>query len=309
LEDPGTIFVGLADQFTSALLKAIELADAAHLTEVDRSYLSLPSISPHEQNSHHPEWTILIHLCRRSFDESRKRDADEGRALLQRWLNLWKSTRYSIFRRLALYASAVWPVIPTSHPYRILLEPREAALWNLDCHREVMQFLRLRATRFTRAQLRILSARILEGPPRSMYRADLEEGDFDQLKRRMISLRLGKLVEGGASLSEEAHLIGEAYLSARSAEMSQDDRDEFLVWSGGAHWMPKPSSDHLTDLAPDEAASQIMEESDEWSAGNIVEDYMRRASTVHWTCWIVSRPMARIAPGSGTVLFTVSKIT
>ena len=68
-ETVARVAIALADDITSLLLQAIRLGEAAELSKtLDRTYWALPSISEHDQNESAPDWTLLVLLCRQTFE-------------------------------------------------------------------------------------------------------------------------------------------------------------------------------------------------------------------------------------------------
>lgn len=82
----------------------------------------------------------------------------------------------------------------------ILLEGPQPALWSIHTRRETLRFLRKRGKDIPQKSLARLVKKILEGPPRSLYRRDIPNDIWKDLRDHAIFLRLGKLKESGATL-------------------------------------------------------------------------------------------------------------
>lgn len=98
------ILASIAHQLTDILLEIMDLYNHLSLANEtsDLSYVHQPSISDHEQNREHNNWTLVIELLRMSFDAIDQRPTAEAEALMRRW----QRYNYPVFRRLVLYAAA-----------------------------------------------------------------------------------------------------------------------------------------------------------------------------------------------------------
>ena len=190
----------MADELTNLLKEAMdwfsefETADTNH----DLTYIHYRSISPHEQTEVARIWTELIGLCRDAHDalmESKQVDAAE------RLVDRWRSLRYSVFRRLALHA-AIHPVMNTDLGLDLLLRDSHPTLWDPCAQRETLRFLRKRGADIQEPRLDALLREILRGPPRGPD-VGMTNDEWGQLHHSEMRLRLQKLQESGAHLSEE----------------------------------------------------------------------------------------------------------
>jgi hypothetical protein len=93
----------LAHEVSSLISRAFDLYSILGTAseDLDLSYISRPSIAPHEQNTNFEEWTVLVDLLIVAFDKLDKTDVEAARALVSRW----SREKYPVFRRLALYAA------------------------------------------------------------------------------------------------------------------------------------------------------------------------------------------------------------
>lgn len=102
------VLASMAEELTSLLLEAMDWFREFDLAapDWDLSYSGYPSISPHEQNQHAPDWTQLIALTQESYDALLSWGEQDAAACLAR---RWRSLPYPVFRRLALYAATGGP--------------------------------------------------------------------------------------------------------------------------------------------------------------------------------------------------------
>ena len=91
--------------------------------------------------------------------------------------------------------------------------------------------------------LRELEQAVLAGPPREMFERDIEPEQWVSILDRGIRLRLAKIAEAGAALSEDGK-SRRAQLSARYPESAPaaNQRDEFSVWFSDGSELPKITS-------------------------------------------------------------------
>jgi hypothetical protein len=75
-------------------------------------------------------------------------------------------------------------------------------LWSLETQRETMRLLILQGAKLSNDEKLQLEVAILAGPPRKMYRDDLETERWNELIEHSIWLHLAKLQEGGCVLSK-----------------------------------------------------------------------------------------------------------
>jgi len=83
---------------------------------------------------------------------------------------------------------------------RVARAGRRLVLWSVDTKRETMRLLVLQGAKLLPSGRASLEAAILAGPPRHMYRAELEPDDWQSLVDDAIWLHLAKLRESGGQL-------------------------------------------------------------------------------------------------------------
>jgi hypothetical protein len=220
---------------TSLLKDAMDLMaelDGAS-EQYDLSYIHQPSISDHPQNQHFNDWTILIDLCRDAWVETAQRDARAAAAEFNRWRDI----KYPVFRRLCLFAARIAEsVVSPSDALELLSQDRSWWLWSVESQREAMRLICALATRLSVEEADRLTQLVLRGPPRDMFRADLDEVQWQRVSERSIWLRLAKFVSCQGHLNETAHTWYTATSTARPEFLLQsDERDEFpsYISTGG----------------------------------------------------------------------------
>jgi hypothetical protein len=200
----------------------------------DLSYMHQPSISEHPQNRDFHDWTALIDLTRDAWLATAAQSPARAALMAQAW---WH-TPYPLFRRLAFFAAAQDNVIPHRQALDWLLADDHWWLWSVETEREAMRLLVAMAPHLDEVMLRELEQAVLAGPPRDMFKDEIEPERWTRIVEREIWLRLAKVAEAGVVLGTVARdrLDG---LSAQYPEwtLAADQRDEFPYWMGdGDEW-------------------------------------------------------------------------
>ena len=220
----------LLSDFTGLLRDALDLMrDLSYAdNRTDQSYVSQPSISEHPQNHGVQGWTALIELARDAWLETRIHSPERARTAAEAW---WQIP-YPVFRRLAFFAAAQDGIISNRQAVDWLLADEGWWLWSPETLREAIRLLVVLAPRLDEAQLAQLERAILSGPPRVMYRDDVEREVWVRSHHRHIWLRLTKFAATGAKLSavglERMNEISTRYPDWR---LAKDERDEFPTWT------------------------------------------------------------------------------
>ena len=187
-----------AENWTNLLKKAMELAKWSGLiTEngKDSFYIQKPSIEEHPQNRNYNPWVYLVDLVRDSFDLAMKKDIKLAKFLLSKW----KNYPYSLFYRLILYAITKYSKLSEDIVIKLFEEKPEQTLWSVSCQYEVLKFLRKR--NHSKDTVKKILSLIMKGPNRSLYKTELNENNFTELKERAIYLRLHHLHFSGILFS------------------------------------------------------------------------------------------------------------
>ena len=151
----------------------------------------------------------------------------------------WSEIPYPLFHRLAFFAAAQDDVVPCGQGLGWLLADDGWWLWSIETQRETMRLLVALAPRFDDGGLERLERAILAGPPREMYREDIEEERWLLIQERDIWLRLAKVSQAGAELSAAARERLEG-LAVRHPDwqLAENERDEFPTWTGDGNELP-----------------------------------------------------------------------
>jgi hypothetical protein len=196
----------------------------------DRSHWDLPSISPHWQNRGFRDWVSLIELLRDAWLAVLSTDSARAGRIAAGWLE----HPYPVFKRLALFAASQDGCTAPEQWVDWLLADSGWWLWSVDTKREVLRLLVLQGRRLTPASKARLEAAVLHGPPREMYRDDLEPEQWSREIERPIWLRLAKLRSSGAVLGEAAsQRLSELSDAHPRWQLASNESDEFNAWMSG----------------------------------------------------------------------------
>ncbi len=250
----------LADQqWTSALPHLLEdfqqlLRDALDLLRElgeandrsDRSYWDLSSISPHWQNRDFRDWVTLIELLRDAWLAVRSIDSARATRIAKTWFDL----PYPTFKRLAFFAASQDECIASEQWVNWLLADGARWLWSTDTGREVYRLFVLQGRHLAGAAQERLEAAILAGPPREMYRDDLEADRWQDLVARSVWLHLAKLNTSGLTLGAPAAArLEEISTVYPQWQLAANERDEFSHWMSGTG-DPDYEDSRDVDIAP-----------------------------------------------------------
>ncbi len=222
----------LLQDFTVLLHDALDLSRELGGVEEKRDYSHIhqPSISEHSQNQNFHDWTALIELARDAWLAAAQTNPARARNVAVSW---WQ-VPYPVFKRLAFFAAAQNDVISQRQALDWLLADGCWWLWSGETQREALRLLVALASKINATELAELVHAILEGPPREMFKADLESGDWVGIVDRRVWLRLAKLLAAGATLDQG---VGEAKLDQLTRQyphlkLAEDERDEFPYFTG-----------------------------------------------------------------------------
>ncbi len=238
----------LLDDFQRLLCDALDLLRELGDDDdrIDRSYWDLPSISPHWQNRGFRDWVTLIELVRDSWLATRKTNPDYATQIAQGWF----SKPYSTFKRLALFAASQDGCIDSDQWAEWLMADGAWWLWSVATKREALRLLVLQSANLSSETRTKLEAVILAGPPRNMYRDDVEPDDWQSLVDRSVWLRLAKLRQGGGQLGDAATQQIDSLSAANPyLKVAENERDEFSHWMSGTGDPDFEASRHV-EIAP-----------------------------------------------------------
>ncbi|HAT2491891.1 TPA: hypothetical protein I8213_003610 [Aeromonas hydrophila] len=212
----------------------------------DRSHWGLPSITPHSQNRGHHDWVCLIELLRDAWLAVHAHDSARAIRVAQNWFDL----PYPTFKRLALFAASQDGGIQPEQWVEWLLVDNAWWLWSTETGREVYRLFVQQGPHLTGASQERLEAAILAGPPREMYRGDLEADRWQGLVDRSVWLHLAKLNESGLAMgATAAERLAELSASNPRWQLATNERDEFGIWRSGTGDPDFDDSEDV-DIAP-----------------------------------------------------------
>ncbi len=212
----------------------------------DRSHWDMPSISPHWQNRGFRDWVVLIELVRDAWLAVLEVDAARAIRIALEWFEI----PYPTFKRLAFFAASQDGLITPELWVDWLLGDAAYWLWSIDTHREVMRLFVLQGARLSPTAQERLEAGILTGPPRDLFRDDVDSESLQPDMDRMIWLRLAILQKSELGLGEVARdRFAELSAAYPKWQLGTNDRDEFLHWMSGTG---DPDFDDIReiDIAP-----------------------------------------------------------
>jgi hypothetical protein len=228
-EDWRVALPALLDDVQQLLRDALDLRRELGETD-DRSHWDLPSISRHWQNRGFHDWVALIELVRDTWLAVRERDPTRATQAAQAWF----AVPYATFKRLALFAASHESCIAPEQWVDWLGADDGWWLWAVDTRRETLRLMVLQGVHLTPHARGRLEAAILAGPPRAMYRDDIDSSRWEELVDYSIWLRLAKLSSSRGDLG----LAATERLSALSAvhpewRLANNESDEFSHWMSG----------------------------------------------------------------------------
>ncbi len=238
----------LLDDFQQLLRDALDLLNELGGADDrrDRSHWDLPSITPHWQNRGFRDWVCLIELLRDSWLMVRANDSMRATKIAQNWFDL----PYPTFKRLAFFAASQDDCIPPELWVNWLLADGAWWLWSTDTGREVFRLLVLQGQHLNGVTQEHLETKILAGPPRTMYKHDIEEKEWQDIVARSIWLNLAKLKSSGLALGEIAVArLSEISNTYPKWQLASDERDEFSHWMSGTG-DPDYKDSRDVDIAP-----------------------------------------------------------
>lgn len=207
------------------LMRELGSAEDRH----DHSYVHQPSINEHPQNKDFRDWTALIDLTRDTWLATVAQSPVRAGLVAETWWN----TPYPLFKRFAFFAAAEGNVISRRRALDWLLADDHWWLWSVETEREAMRLLVALAARLDEAMLLELENAVLAGPPRLMFKDDIEPERLTQRADREIWLRLAKMADTDSALSAAGtERLAELSTQYPEWELRADQRDEFPFWMG-----------------------------------------------------------------------------
>lgn len=196
----------------------------------DLSHWHLPSIEPHSQNRGFHNWVSLIELLRNAWLKIKEDDTKRATTVAVRWFQL----PYPTFKRLALFAASQDDCIKPHLWVNWLLSDSSWWLWSPDIMREVCRLLVLQGTHLKGKTQNKLETAILTGPPRNMFKEDIEPQLWQDLVARATWLRLTKLSDSGLILGNVANKeLLKISIKYPKWKLAANGSDEFSHWMSG----------------------------------------------------------------------------
>jgi hypothetical protein len=222
----------MLEDFQQLLVDALDLLREMGKAQdrSDHSHWDLPSISPHAQNRGFRDWVSLIELLRDAWLALCSLDSARATAVA----SFWFDRPYPAFKRLAFFAASCHTDIAPDQWVNWLVNDDAWWLWAVDVRREVLRLLVLQGHQLTATAQKLLENSILLGPPREMYREDLEPGRWQHITDQAIWLHLAKLQSSGLKLGVEAAArLGQLSLDNPRWGLKKNEQDEFSFWMSG----------------------------------------------------------------------------
>lgn len=213
-------------EFTTCLQEVLDLrAELGDISsESDFSYIARPSISDHPQNQNFDDWTALIQLCRDAWLAT----ATHAPTLAESELARWNLIKYPLFKRLVFHAATESPLINHTQGLKFLLQDNAYWLWSLETQRESLRLLMHLVGRLNTPQRSRLCNVIMAGPPRVMYRREIEAEDWSGIVDSEVWLRLKIWENTGSEMTGEAEQrLAEISAKFPQWRLSPDDQDQF----------------------------------------------------------------------------------
>ena len=221
----------LLDDSTALLRDAMDLMRelGGANDESDWSFVHQPSIGEHPQNKSFRDWTALIELTRDAWLETATSAPERARLTAEAWCLV----KYPVFRRLAFFAAAHENIIPPRQGFDWLLADDCRWLWSVETRRETIRLLIKLAPDLDTESLTTLEQAVLAGPPRAMYKDDLDDQRWSRIVDQEIWFRLAKMNETDTALGTDARAKFDELISRYPDwRLQEEDRDEFPVWMG-----------------------------------------------------------------------------
>jgi hypothetical protein len=245
----------LLDDFQQLLRDALDLMRELGEAEdqSDRTYLDMPSISTHSQNRGFRDWVALIELLRDAWLGIQQENPKRAARLAHDWFD----QPYPTFKRLALFAATHESVAPMGEWVGWLLRDDGWWLWSAETQRETMRLLVLRGS-FLPLDTRVsLESAILAGPPRHMFRDNIEPEQWEKLVARSVWLRLAKLDSSSSALGDGATAMLTKISAAHPYwKLTENQSDEFSIWVSGTG--DPDYNDHLETIQAPRNRRELM---------------------------------------------------
>ena len=239
-----------------AMLDAFEEAqDAGLFDDWDRTSHNVPSVAPHPQNAYRSGFYPITRVLADLWHRIAARDVNQARSFVQPW----SESPFLLVRRLALFAFEHAAFSPQEAAAAILKLDQET-FWASGAQVEIMRILVGRWVQFSDADRFAIEARLRQGVPRDLYRADAFENadEWNSIWDSSIYRRLKRIEQAGGALTRQSQALL-AEISARHPkwQASAGDRDDFHVWHE-LHAGPEGQAELLAGIADDRLVKEAM---------------------------------------------------
>ncbi len=221
----------------------------------DRTSYDVPSVAAHPQNAYRSGFYPITRALADLWHRIAAHDVNLARTFVQPW----SESPFLLVRRLALFAFEHSAFSPQEAAANILKLDQET-FWASGAQVEIMRILVGRWTQFSDADRFAIEARLRQGVPRDLYRADAFENDdeWNSIWDSSVYRRLKRIEQAGGALTAESRALL-AEISARHPQWqpSDGDRDDFSTWHE-SHWGPDGEPELLADIADDRLVKEAM---------------------------------------------------
>jgi hypothetical protein len=240
LQNWSVALTNLLQDFSLLLRDALDLMHELEGADEksDHSYIHQPSISHHPQNNDFRDWTALIILTRDAWVATAQYNPTQAKLAAEGW----RQTPYPLFKRLAFFAASQGNLISADKALDWLLCDDHWWLWSSETERESMRLLVAIAPRLDVASLASLLEAILSGPPRQMFRDDIDSERWKRLVDHEVWLRLKRAQGAGVALGQTAmDRLSELTQEYPKLKLATDESDEFPYWMGEVEGIDRES--------------------------------------------------------------------
>lgn len=222
----------------------------------DHSFSHRPSIAKHANNRNSDDWTMLIDwLC-----DSWKLNAESFPELAKSEIYRWVQIKYPLFRRLVFFAATETDLFEPEVTLSWLLSDNGFWLWSADTKHEIILLIRKISPLLKPKDKYALEYAIMNGPPRTIFREDTTDDEFERYNCYYIWHRLTKYVSSGVRPSlKVSKALAKLTHKYPDLKESTDESDEFVVYSGGGE-IKKKIINSPADC--EELAQWLLDESD-----------------------------------------------
>lgn len=213
-----------------SLEDALDEAQAAgFIDSIDRASHDVPSIADHEQNESRGGFLPLVRLIGKIWERLAIHARYQARPLASGWAR----SEYRLFQRLYFHALTNPVAFEAAEAMDALMDISDDALWSFELRRETMRLMAERWNEFPVDGRSRLMARIVNGPPRSMFRVEVLENsdEWMAVQDHCVFVRLARISSAGGNMDPQGLEALQA-IRGRHPEWTAGigDRDDFTSW-------------------------------------------------------------------------------